>query len=169
MVCYRSIWSAIVFVETESDTIINFHKHELYWKPRVISSLIVARQVKRKIDMFFAPLILRARSLWSAVVRVGTERWHNHQFPQHVLYWQPRVTASLIVARQVRRKIDMFFAPLILCCKISVAKSRPDLQCLVVCAVCVRNDPQSIKTQRIILKKFHCSSLLQNSGSQSFI
>ena len=86
-----------------------------------------------------------------------------------MLYWQPRVTASLIVARQVRRKIDMFFAPLILCCKISVAKSRPDLQCLVVCAVCVRNDPQSIKTQRIILKKFHCSSLLQNSGSQSFL
>ena len=133
MVCYRSIWSAIVFVETESDTIINFHKHELYWKPRVISSLIVARQVKRKNDMFFAPLILRARSLWSAVVLVGTERWHNHQFPQHVLYWQPRVTASLIVARQVRRKID------------------------------------SIKTQRIILKKFHCSSSLQNSGSQSFL
>ena len=38
---------------------------------------------------------------------------------------------------------------------------------LVVGAVCVRTDPPSIKTQRVNLTKFHCSSLLENNGSQT--
>ena len=40
---------------------------------------------------------------------------------------------------------------------------------LVVGAVCVRTDPLSIKTQRINLTKFHCSSLFENNGSQTFL